>query len=180
MKEISIFLFVEEKHQLIQIINNFILEGFNHHFNNSGRGKGVAIYFKENFAVTSVYSRELVQITKLSSKGMDIIGVYRSDGQSKTDLANLLEDMITPSKNTIVCGDFNICYRRDQNNVISTKLINLGFQQLVNEPTHISGSQIDHLYVRKNQSISNVETFYSSVYYSDHDAIGVCLEFNDI
>ena len=92
----------------------------------------------------------------------------------------MLGDIVSPTKNTIVYGDFNICYRKDKNNVISNKLKNLGFQQIANDPTHISGSQIDHLYVHKIQNIGNVETFYSSVYYSDHDAIGVCLEFNDI
>ena len=159
-------------------LNTFILEGYNNHFNNSGRGKGLAVYFKNNFSVTGVYTREMLQITKVSSGDLDIIAVYRSEGQSKADLANLLQEIIIPSKQTIICGDFNICNKREPNNIVYKKLETLGFKQLINAPTHISGSQIDNLYSNINSKIQ--ETFHSSVYYSDHDAIGVCLDYTDI
>ena len=51
------------------------------------------------------------------------------------------------------------------------------YQLVINEPTHISGSLIDHVYVKK-EVINEVEVsaFVKSVYFSDHDAIKLRLQ----
>ena len=48
------------------------------------------------------------------------------------------------------------------------------YVQIVDKPTFISGSLLDHVYVR--QAINaNIHTSVISVYYSDHDAVRITL-----
>ena len=44
-----------------------------------------------------------------------------------------------------------------------------GFQQMVNKPTHDSGTIIDHVY--KSQTLHTMQTDVTDCYYSDHDCI---------
>ena len=56
----------------------------------------------------------------------------------------------------------------DSNNNFFSRLASVSFDQLVNQPTHIEGGIIDHLYVRK---VKTVKTFLHHPYYSDHDGV---------
>ena len=47
-----------------------------------------------------------------------------------------------------------------------------GFQQMINKPTHDSGTIIDHIY--KSQTLHKMQTDVTDCYYSDHDCI-LCL-----
>ena len=44
-----------------------------------------------------------------------------------------------------------------------------GFQEMVNKPTHDSGTIIDHVY--KSQTLHTMQTDVTDCYYSDHDCI---------
>ena len=68
-------------------------------------------------------------------------------------------------------GDINIDY--DKSNKLVKALDNLGFQQLIQEATRISGTLIDHIYVNKELYSLNVKTQLDGMYYSDHDAITI-------
>ena len=68
-------------------------------------------------------------------------------------------------------GDFNSCYKENMNNKLVQGLLNLGFNQLIHEPTHIQGRTIDHAYVFDPQPILRVSIERYSPYYSDHDTI---------
>ena len=49
-------------------------------------------------------------ITKIESDKLDVIGIYRSQEGSVTDLIIQLKNLITDGKTTIIGGDFNnIC-----------------------------------------------------------------------
>ncbi len=50
---------------------------------------------------------------------------------------------------------------------ISTALLELGYEQIIHEPTHDTGSQLDHIYVK---NITMDETDVQDIYFSDHDA----------
>ena len=103
---------------------------------------------------------------------MDIISVYRSEQGNPTDLLNHIINMINAERATVILGDFNICYYTNRNNKISKYLHNNGFQQLVDEPTHVKGRHIDHLYFKPGKSCSEKPSLYRyTPYYSDHDAI---------
>ena len=68
----------------------------------------------------------------------------------------------------------------NRNNKISKYLQNTGFQQLVEEPTHIKGRHIDHLYFKPGKSFTEKPSIYRyTPYYSDHDAICATFGRND-
>ena len=71
--------------------------------------------------------------------------VYRSPNSSLTSFYNTLENFLMRYYIDIVLGDFNI-------NTLNGANINLqnlfsNYTLVVIEPTHISGSLIDHVYV---------------------------------
>jgi len=69
----------------------------------------------------------------------------------------------------IILGDFNV-NALSENNYFIDYLTD--YKQVVTEPTHISGSLIDHIYVHKNLfQIFDIENLVKNVYFSDHDAI---------
>ena len=101
----------------------------------------------------------------------------RSAGASMEDIVDKLEQMIDMEQPTIITGDFNVCLQREARNLVTTALLDLGFQQHVKSPTHIRGGIIDHAYTRDPSSqLSNIHLTQYSPYYSDHDAL--CMSFN--
>ena len=48
----------------------------------------------------------------------------------------------------------------------------LGYQQIVSKPTFLSGSLLDHVYIRSHK-FKNVDITVIGVYYSDHDAVKI-------
>ena len=101
----------------------------------------------------------------------------RSAGSSMEDIVDKLEQMIDMEQPTIITGDFNVCLQREPRNLVTTALLDLGFQQHVKSPTHIRGGIIDHAYTRDpNSQLSKLHLTQYSPYYSDHDAL--CMSFN--
>ena len=49
-------------------------------------------------------------------KEVDVIIVYRSEQGNLTDLVEHLKKLINTEVNTVVTGDFNICYISNRNN----------------------------------------------------------------
>lgn len=69
----------------------------------------------------------------------------------------------------VILGDFNVNALSEENYFLDYLT---EYKQVVTEPTHISGSLIDHIYVHKNLfNTFDVETLVKIVYFSDHDAI---------
>ena len=77
----------------------------------------------------------------------------------------------------IIVGDFN-------KNVLGKPLATIlsalaNFIQIVKEPTYLSGSLIDHVYIHQDLLGNvNVKVKNFDVYFSDHDAIQVSLTKN--
>ena len=106
------------------------------------------------------------------SNELNVIIVYRSEKGNLSKLLEYLKRLIESEKNTVITGDFNLCYKAQKNNNISKYLLEAGFTQHVNEPTHIKGRLLDHLYFRPGKRPVTTPSIYRySPYYSDHDAI---------
>ena len=74
----------------------------------------------------------------------------------------------------IILGDFNINVLVKPVGTLSSALKN--FIQIVREPTRLSGSLIDHVYIHQDLLGNvNVEVKNFDVYFSDHDAIQISL-----
>ena len=78
----------------------------------------------------------------------------------------LERNQVLHDEEVVIVGDFNAAPEGD----LATSLQDLGFQQLVHEPTHDYGHILDHVYIRL--SCVSSETSQAEVvntYYSDHD-----------
>ena len=69
-------------------------------------------------------------------------------------------------------GDFNEDVSITSNTHCCTMLNLQGLKQIVNKPTHYSGTIIEHVYVL--QTVNSMQTDVTDYYYSDHDCI-LCL-----
>ena len=119
-----------------------------------------------------------MQLCKFRSSTLDVITVYRSEQGNSLELLEHIKKLITPGNNTVICGDFNICYLSTRNNRITKYLEENGFKQLVKEATHIQGRLIDHFYIRlKQENSAKTSLQRYSPYYSDHDAICTTITF---
>ena len=114
----------------------------------------------------------------MKSSRMDVIIVYRSDQGNTAELLEHIIGLITPENNTIICGDFNICYLSTRQNKLTKYLEQNGFTQLVKEATHIKGRLLDHFYFRQRDNNQMITTLFRySPYYADHDAICTTITF---
>ena len=152
---------------------DFPISDFKYHPNNAGRGKGIATYFRNSFVHTADINKQLYQITRVSSKCLDVINIYRSVGASSMDLIIDLSEILDLSKETLIVGDLNICYISERNHLIMGFLERKGFRQLVSYPTHADGRQIDHVfhYSPKLALNHSLKLKQQSPYYSDHDIL---------
>ena len=91
------------------------IEGFELALNSSGAGKGLGTYFRGNiFQLAANIKDSKFQLTKLCSENLDVISVYRSQGCKQNDIVISLIELINSEKKTIICGDFNICFKKDR------------------------------------------------------------------
>jgi exonuclease III len=138
------------------------------------RGKGIATYFRPDiFQHCADVKEKNFQLTKLTSQSVDVISVYRSQEGKINELENHLLNLMDMEKTTLICGDFNVCFKTDRNHKIIHTLEHFGFKQLVQEETHIKGGLIDHVYFRQIVDQFCVDcTLYSPYYCAlDHDAL---------
>ena len=116
------------------------ITGFDLDANSAGEGKGVLTYSK-SIKISDPVSikKHKVQIMKVNTFQVDVINIYRSQGADDLELVHDLRRIINPDKTTIVCGDFNLCLKKQKNNMVTKGLEEMGFQQLVEEASHLKG-----------------------------------------
>ena len=86
-----------------------------------------------------------------------------------------IEKWITPKRPTMICGDFNIDRRVE--NDLTRMLMGKNFKQIVQKPTTYRGNCIDHFYHNIAENVKKVEHKLHYPCYSDHEAI--CVMFKD-
>ena len=156
------------------------IESYNLYLNSVGKGNGLATYFREtNTKIISDLKTNSFQITKMNAKNIDVISVYLSDRVNSSQAIDSFSQIIDSQKTTILCGDFNICYKQNINDPLILALKNQGFNQLVNESTHLKGGHIDQVFVRNADQMTKVEVTLYSPYYcaKDHDALLINVTF---
>ena len=122
--------------------NIYELTNYNSYFNSYGDGRGIALYFKNNFDHNEHITKQNYQISKVKSPEYDIICVYRSSDSVKSSQINFLIDlrgMISEHKKTFILGDFNCNAFCSKQNFILEELETWNFTQILREPSqHIS------------------------------------------
>ena len=95
------------------------LEGYNSFYLSQGRGKGLAVYVKRGVKIQDVrhHSSTHLQMLKLSFEGLDIIPIYRSKEEPLYSVAHHLQNILHKTTTTLLIGDINYCFRREQNDL---------------------------------------------------------------
>ena len=154
------------------------IENYELSLNSRGRGRGIATYMGEQFIELFFINNADCQMTKVGSKDIEIINIYRS--RECRNIEILLKNLIEPTKETIVVGDTNLNYHNQKNQrFVKMMTEDLGFQQLVTQPTFdrlpkVYPSLLDHVYVTSGLR-EMVKIQQKCVYFSDHDVILVSL-----
>ena len=91
----------------------------------------------------------------------------------------MLQYLVATYSIDIKAGDFNYDYLE----VSENKFLDIftDHVQMVNKPTHISGSLIDHVYIRKifmEELLFNATV--QNICFSDHDAVRIIIEKNSV
>ena len=147
------------------------IPGYQGHFVNQGRGKGVATYYRSNFQVSGTINRELYQMSRVSSTNLDVINIYLSRGANKAQFLQDLGSLARGPKPSIIVGDFNIDLLKQPEDCITKKITSCGYKQLISSPTHVMGGLLDHIYVKK--PTKNFEVVINFPYYSDHASLSL-------
>ena len=134
----------------------FELNKFEAHLNKGGRGKGLAVFYKQEFMQPEDLNEVNMNITKIESQDVDIIAIYRSQEGKLSSLVNKLESLIDFSKTTLIIGDMNICNRKKNKNLLKTYLEGKTFNLIVTKSTHIDGGHIDHAYLMNKGNFEDI------------------------
>ena len=100
---------------------------------------------------------------------MIVMSVYRPPSTPTDVFMNHMLEVITQFQHvpTSIVGDFNEDVSVTWNTHCCTMFRLQGFEQMVNKPTHDSGTIIDHVYV--SQTVNTIQTDVTDCFYSDHD-----------
>ena len=146
---------------------DYDVNGYELHLNSQGRGKGLAIYFKEGlFEHVKDVKKPNLQISKMSAERIDVIVVYRSKDESYMSVKSQIETLLNLNKTTIL-----------DKNELSEYFKKEKFTQQVIDATHIKGSILDQVHLRRINMTSKIEVDICPTYYTydDHDMINVLL-----
>ena len=112
--------------------------------------------------------------TRRKNCEMRFLFLYRKQTSNVHDFLNNLNHIITWYTIDVILGDFNINYfnEKESYNLKNILESTLGYQQIVSKPTFLSGSLLDHVYIRSHKFKSVVNSVIG-VYYSDHDAVKI-------
>ena len=147
------------------------MSGYNLNLVSHGRGRGIATYFTDEFKVTGSINKESYQISKVSSKELDVINVYRSQGHNKVEFLRDLGSLAGPMRSGFIIGDFNVDFLHEPKDAVVSKILSCGFKQIVPHPTHLEGGLLDHIYHKGLSWEPKADIQFP--YYSDHGLISV-------
>jgi hypothetical protein len=103
--------------------------------------------------------------------------LYRRQSINIQQYLNYLANVLNMYTIDLVFGDFNIDFLNDsQHQPLRLLMESSSLKQVVNYPTFISGSLLDHVYVRTT-SLYIIQNVVINVYYSDHDAIRLIIQY---
>ena len=158
---------------------SYELESYTSCFLSDGRGRGIVCYFKSSFNISEqIITRDFCLIAAESEKHI-CIGIYRSSHGPIKDFVQNLEDIVRrevlKGKIIVIGGDLNICAISKPNNLLTQRMMDLGFTQEVQNPTHNEGGLLDHVYVNLHDPNHRVVSIIHQMpkYYTDHD--GICM-----
>ena len=147
-----------------------------HHFYMHGRSKGVAVLTRSLPLHHSSFQTPHCSILKLIFTDFDIINIYRfSSNTNIQEFTSEVLPLLNNAKTQVLAGDLNIDLQKIPNNYFTKSLTNLGFQQLVTQPTHNQGGLLDHIYFHSASGASCELFTHHTMFWSDHDCLAFML-----
>ena len=157
-------------YDLNQKISNF------QHFYVHGQSKGIAILSRDIPIHNISCQTSLCSFIKLSFSSFDIINIYRfSENSSIQEFTTEILPLLDTTRAQVVAGDFNIDLNKSPNNSFTSRILGMGFKQLVRSPTHNKGGLIDHIYFKPASGISCELFNHHTMFWSDHDCLAFML-----
>ena len=144
------------------------------HCDYNNRGGGVALIVNTNLNPKQLRMNTILEIVVVQISEpiqVIVISVYRPPSTAIDVFMNHMLQIIAQFQHIPTCtgGDFNEDVSITSNTCCCTMFRLQGFKQMVNKPTHDSGTIIDHVYV--SQTVNRIQTDVTDCYYSDHDCI---------
>ena len=102
-------------------------------------------FHKNNFVPDGKLADENMNLMKVKTVSLDIVGVYKSPKGDPFQLINNLEKLINMTRPTVVFGDFNICLLKKKKNPVTLFLETSGFTQLVKRSAHIEVLMMNYI-----------------------------------
>ena len=156
------------------ISEDISIPNYDLHLNSQGKGKGIAIYFKNDILKHEQdINDENMQLSKFNSTTIDIVVLYRSQNGNQKDLIKNLESMKTRDKPQLIIGDFNFCFQESSLNSTLKYLKDNDFSQLIEEATHIEGNLLDQAHVRDVRRTYKYKVEVQSKCYSDLKGLAI-------
>ena len=138
---------------------------------------------RNNIQLLNVYhipSATVVTVEKEDIlNSLHILLLYRKHSMPIQEFVYFIRHMSAHVDNDvhIILGDFNIDAFGNRNTAL--KEILQQYKVIVNDPTHLSGSLLDQVYIRKDllDRASSIECVVKCIFFSDHDAVKLQLTF---
>ena len=165
---------------IIDNLSPFSLYRYDH---NSDKYSSLAICIKKKFHVTNQEYYPTLNAVRFmftfnnhrSHVNISLLLIYRKNNSNILDLINGIDYLVRSNPIDIILGDFNINYFSSNDmEVLSSLMQSLDYLQIVAMPTFISGSLLDHVYIRQANKL-DIDSSVINVYYSDHDAIKITI-----
>ena len=161
----------------IENCHNFSLPNKSSTFASGGPGKGVAIFFSDQFQPIATIVEEHYTLAAVRSEKMVIVNIYRSndtqDHGLNARLVQLLDENIHQEA-ILVVGDLNFCERSNSSHTVRQALLGENFQSLLDPPfaSHMDGRCLDQAYLRREETSNlNLCAHVGTCSYSDHDPV---------
>ena len=117
-----------------------------------------------------------MQLSKFSSRTIDIVVLYKSQQESQANLIKAVEKITEKSSSVLVLGDFNFCYLNASSNAMIKFMKGKNFLQLITLPTHIEGNLLDQAYLKDVKGALTVTANIQGKYYTDHKSLNVIVK----
>ena len=171
----------EPDYDIIESLHPFEL----HREDNFDKYSSLAVCYRNSIQISQYqyYSsinalRFVITYGNCSAGKMSIILLYRKHGSNIREYVNNIGDILNECPVDMILGDFNINYLHDKESRLLKILMNsLNYTQVVESATFVSsGSLLDHVYINP-RFLKMINNSIISVYYSDHDAVKICISF---
>ena len=167
-----------------EIVNNLIPFKLHRQDHNTDKYSSMALCTKITVEIRqceyfpSINALKFDMVNSQSQELKTFLLLYRKQSSNILQYVDCLKYMLNSYSIDIILGDFNMNYFNDnQVQPLKSLMESFNYTQIVTKPTFISsGSLLDHVYVRPTV-FKVIENYVVNVYYSDHDAIKIVVQY---